>query len=247
MSPLESPPQPQVVEEIRRRWHALQARISAACERAGRDPGSVRVVAVTKGHPAERCAAVLRAGIADLGENYVQEWRDKAGVPALQGVRWHFVGRIQRNKVRYLVGRVSLVHSVDRPALLEEFVRRAERDSGPCDVLVQVNLTGEAQKGGCPPDAVEELIRTARPPVRVCGLMTVARQGASDDELRQTFDRLRQLRDRLRDGLEPSRAEVLRELSMGMSADFEVAVECGATLLRIGTALVGPRPPHPKP
>jgi PLP dependent protein len=223
------PPAPlPALDEVRRRLGEVRRRI----ERAGGDPDLVRVCAVTKGFGIEAARLAVDAGLVDLGENYAQELVAKAADLAAEGrtVRWHAIGRLQRNKVRSLAGIVDLWQSVDRASLGAEIARRAPGAA----VLVQVNVSDEAQKGGCAPEAtgtlVQQLIDEG---LDVRGLMTVGRTGPAD-EARRGFDALA----RLADGLD------LPVRSMGMSADLEAAVRSGATMVRPGTALFGPRPPR---
>ena len=198
----------------------------------------VGIVAVTKGHGSPAVRAAVDAGLQDIGENRVQEALAKQeeleGLP----VRWHLIGSLQRNKVRQVVGRFAVIHSLDRPELAIELARRnGERE--PQKVLVEVNCSGEPQKGGVEPEQLAELLETVRglPALEVGGLMTLAE--LSDDERvqRRAFSRLRELRDRMEQA-----GHVLPELSMGMSGDYTVAVEEGATLVRLGTLLFGERP-----
>jgi pyridoxal phosphate enzyme (YggS family) len=204
---------------------AVRARIADAAGRAGRDPSEITLVAATKTVPAERVAAVVAAGVVDIGENRAQELTAKA--PALEGsgARWHFLGQLQRNKVRALSPWVVCWQSVDREELGEEIARRA---SG-ARVLVEVNLAGEAAKGGCRPSEVAALVDSLRSRgLEVAGLMAVP---PADDDPRRWFARLRELGAHLE----------LAELSMGMSGDYEIAVEEGATMVRVGRALFGAR------
>lgn len=229
---------------IRERLQRVQDRIRAACARVGRDPGGVRVVGVTKGFDAELAAAAARAGVVELGENRVQEAREK--IPCVRelvgedAVTWHLVGHLQRNKARWAVQLFTWVHSVDSPELAHELSRRATSAGRTVEVLVEVNVAGEATKYGTTPERAAELVELAAvlPGLRVRGLMTVAPQAPDPEEVRWVFRALRELRDRIRvgHGLE------LPELSMGMTDDFEVAVEEGATLVRLGRALFGERP-----
>ena len=204
---------------------AVRDRIASAARRAGRDTASVTVVAASKTVEPARVRAVVAAGIADVGENRAQELVAKAPVCADLAVRWHFLGQLQRNKVRALAPHVAWWHTVDRVALGDEIARRAPGAS----VLIQVNLGGEAQKGGCAPGDVAPLVEAlADRDVRVRGLMTVP---PDDGEPRRWFAQLRELADALQ----------LPELSMGMSGDYEIAVEEGATMVRVGRALFGAR------
>jgi pyridoxal phosphate enzyme (YggS family) len=203
---------------------SVRARIDAAAVRAGRDPAEVTLLAATKTVDAERVRAVVAAGVIDIGENRAQELLEKA--PMVEGARWHFVGTLQRNKVRALAPWVTCWQSVDRDALGAEIARRAPA----ARVLVEVNLAGEAQKGGCTPGEAPALADTLRDHgLRVEGLMTVP---PAEGDPRPWFTALRELAGRLE----------VSELSMGMSGDFEIAVEEGATMVRVGRALFGDRP-----
>jgi hypothetical protein len=205
------------------------ARVRSRIEAAGGDPDAVVVVAVTKGFDATAVAAAVDAGLHDLGENYAQELVAKAeGAPP--SVRWHAIGRLQRNKVRLLAPHVTLWQSVDRAELGAEIARRAPGAT----VLAQVNVSGEAAKGGCEPDATAGLVRDlAADGLQVAGLMAIGAAG-SPEAARPGFARLRDLADGLS----------LPVRSMGMSGDLEAAVAEGATMVRVGTALFGPRSPR---
>ncbi len=225
-------------EQVQQNLAAVRARIAAACGRSGRDPSSVRVVAVTKGFPVSVAVAAAQAGLVDLGENYVQEAREK--VRALPEVTWHMVGHLQRNKAREAVRLFSWIHSVDSVPLTEELSRRAVQHGRTVRVLLQVNVAREPQKHGVPP---EEALALAQAVVRceglqLVGLMTIAPLSPDPEAVRWVFRELRRLRDDLSDRL----GVPLPELSMGMTDDFEVATEEGATLVRIGRALFGERP-----
>lgn len=207
--------------DVADRLAALRARI----ERAGADPDTVRIVGVTKGFDTSAVAAAVDAGLVDLGESYAQEMVVKAP-EAPPGVRWHWVGRLQRNKVRQVAAHVGLWHSVDRSELGAEIARRAPGAA----VLAQVNTSGEDTKGGCAPADTAGLVADLRADgLDVRGLMTVALRGP--DGAAECFRTLRTLADDLG----------LPERSMGMSDDLEAAVAEGATLVRVGTALFGPR------
>ena len=206
----------------------VRDRIDAAARRAGRDAAEVTLIGASKMVPAERIAEALDAGLTDLGENRAQELLAKAPVLAERPVppRWHFVGRLQRNKVAALSPWVGCWHSVDRLPLGEAIARRAPG----ARVLVEVNLGDEPTKGGCAPDEVDGLVEALSGlDLDVDGLMTVA---PLDGDPRGWFAALRDLGVRLG----------LRELSMGMSADFEAAIEEGATMVRVGRAIFGARP-----
>lgn len=218
---------PGVLATVQANLAAVRERIATAARRAGRDPASVTLVAVTKTVPLPTVRAALVAGLHHLGENRAQELLEKA--PALVGhappACWHFVGRLQRNKVRALAPHVQVWESIDRVELVAELARHVSA----ARIHVQVNVAGEAQKGGCSPDDAPAIVAAARGAgLVVAGLMTVP---PFAEDPRPHFAALRALGARLG----------LAELSMGMSGDVEVAVEEGATTVRVGTALFGPR------
>ncbi|MBS1118335.1 MAG: YggS family pyridoxal phosphate enzyme [Deltaproteobacteria bacterium] len=217
------------------RWAAVRDRVVEASVRAGRDPAGVTIVAVSKTHPAEAVRDAAAAGATDFGENYAQELASKR---ALCGdVRWHYIGRLQRNKAKLVAGQVVLVHAVESVELAEELGKRAGGVTQP--VLVAVNLGGEATKGGVTADTAAALARSilAVPGVRLDGLMTMPPPRDDPEASRPVFDALRVLRDQLQQELGAG----LPVLSMGMSGDFEIAIACGATHVRIGTAIFGTR------
>jgi hypothetical protein len=222
------------VTTIAARWQAVRARVDAACERAGRAPSEVTIVAVSKLQPATAVVEAAAAGATDFGENYAQELAAKRD--ACGDVRWHFIGRLQRNKAKLVAGRVALVHAVDTVELAVELGKRAPSVQ---PVLLAVNLGGEDTKGGVAPAAMVELARAVAgvANVRLDGLMTMPPPADDPEASRPHFDRLRALRDELVGALD----RPLPVLSMGMSGDFEVAIACGATHVRIGTAIFGPR------
>lgn len=219
---------------------ALRARVAAAALAAGRRPQDVRIIGVTKTRPTEVAIAAAAAGLTDLGENRTSELVAKAA--AVPSVRWHLVGRLQRNKVRDVVGRGCLLHAVDRSALVDAIADRAEALGVVQDVLVQVNVAGDPAKGGCDLADLEGLVTYAagRAGLRVTGLMTVPPLPPPGEDPAAAaapwFARLRVARDALRE-----RFPELEELSMGMSDDLEAAVGEGATMVRVGTALFGVR------
>ena len=214
----------------------MVANVAAACERAGRSPSEVTIVAVSKLHPAEAVLAAAAAGATDFGENYAQELDAKrAAVTA--DVRWHYIGRLQSNKAKLVAGRVALVHAVDSVSLATELGKRA---AAVQPILLAVNLGGETTKGGITAEAAPALARqlAAVANVRLDGLMTMPPPSDDPDASRPLFEQLRELRDRIAGELE----RPLPVLSMGMSGDYEVAIACGATHVRIGTAIFGARP-----
>jgi hypothetical protein len=221
---------------IAARWAAVRARVDAACARAGRDPAEVTIIAVSKTQPAEAVLAAAAAGARDFGENYAQELAAKRAACAAADVRWHFIGRLQRNKAKLVAGQVALVHAVDSVELAAELGKRSPAVQ---PVLLAVNLAGEATKGGVPeadaPALAREIAGVAN--VRLDGLMTMPPPSDDPEASRPYFDALRALRDRLAAQL----GAPLPVLSMGMSGDFEVAIACGATHVRVGTAIFGAR------
>ena len=210
----------------------VRERMAAACARAGRAPNEVTLVGVSKGFPAEAVAEAHAAGLRDLGENRVREAAGKIELLAARGVRprWHLIGHLQRNKAKTAVELFGIIHSVDSVRLAQALSRRAH-ESVP--ILLEVNVAQEAGKFGFAPEEVTSALSTieALPNLDVRGLMTVAPLTDDPERVRPVFRRLRELRD----------AHGLQELSMGMTGDFEVAIEEGATLIRVGRAIFGPR------
>lgn len=209
---------------------AVRARIEAACARSGRDPACVRLVAVTKGHDAQEIERrLLSRGVLDLGENRVQEWRDKAAALPTD-VRWHFVGSLQRNKVKYLAdGSVTWVHSLNSARLADAMEAQAERRDHRFRALIEVDVAREEAKQGVPEERLSDLLAhcASLARVEVVGLMALAPYVDDPEATRPVFRRLAEL----------AAEHGLRELSMGMSRDVEVAIEEGATVVRVGSAL----------
>ena len=222
-------------QDIRTNLERVRERIARAAERAGRRADDVLLVGVSKTVDAARIRAAVAAGLGALGENRVQEARDKIAELG-RPVAWHLVGHLQTNKAREALDLFDVVHSVDRIELARELDRRARARGRPVDALVQVNVAAEPSKGGWPPEAVETAVEalTALGGLRVRGLMTIPPAVDRAEDARGWFRALRKLAER----------HGLADLSMGMSGDFEVAVEEGATMVRVGTAIFGPRPPR---
>jgi hypothetical protein len=215
-------------------------RMDQAAKKAGRNPGEVTLVAVSKTVETARIREAIEAGVTILGENYVQEAREKIDEIG-HGVQWHMVGHLQRNKAKYAVTLFDYMHSIDGIGLAHEIDRRAAQKEEKVRGLVEVNLSGETSKFGIGPDAVMDLIRHVAPleHISIEGLMTMPPYFNEPEKARPYFVRLRELRDRIQgEGIEGVR---LDELSMGMSGDFEVAIEEGATMIRVGTAIFGER------
>jgi pyridoxal phosphate enzyme (YggS family) len=226
-------------EQIAAGLGEVRARIAAAEKAAGRPAGSVELLAVSKKMAPDDVRAALAAGQRAFGENYAQELRDKRTALAADPTppEWHYIGPLQSNKVKYVAGLVALVHTVDSVALLEAIAARG----APQACLVQVNVAGEAQKRGLGPAALPALLDrfAALPNVTCAGLMLIPPLTENPDDARPHFAALRALRDR--EAAHPRPNVDLRELSMGMSADLEVAIAEGATIVRVGTAIFGAR------
>lgn len=235
-----------LTDQIAHRAAEVRDRIAEAAHRAGRDPADVTLVAVTKTHPIETVRAAVEAGLTDLGENRVQELVEKSDALPGEGaggrVRWHLIGSLQRNKARDAAARADLFHALDSVRLADALDKRARQAERVLPVLVQVNISDEDAKHGVAPDAAHDLLAAAaeRPNLEPVGLMGMAAlaEDAADLErvVRPAFRRLRQLFE--------AAPQPLSVLSMGMSGDFEVAVEEGATHVRVGSALFGARPPQ---
>lgn len=222
------------------RLEAVRVRIRSGCLKAGRAPEAVRLIAVGKTYPDTDIAALYEAGQRDFGENYIQEWQHKA--TALRGacpdIVWHIIGHIQSNKTRAVAEGAAWVHSVDSLKTAQRLSAQRPESLPPLNVCLEVNIGAEAQKHGIAPADVLALAQAvaALPRLKLRGLMCVPEAQADDAVLRQRFEAMSQLLDTLRDhGL------AVDTLSMGMSADLETAIACGATAVRIGTALFGPR------
>jgi PLP dependent protein len=236
------------VDALRDAHGAVLARIAEACARSGRDPAAVTLVAVSKTVDAARLRSAVEAGITTLGENRVQEGEVKVG--EVPGARWHLVGPLQSNKARRALETFDVIQTVDSAELAERLERLARevRGVGPADrypVLLQVNVDDDPSKAGLAPDALPAVIDAIAGlgALEVRGLMTIGRQVADAEAARPTFAKLRGLSERLRAGDAP----LGPELSMGMTDDFEVAVEEGATLVRVGRAIFGERPHRHEP
>lgn len=226
-------------ESVQDRVEAVRARVKAACLRSGRDPDSVRILPVTKNFGPDAVQALAAAGFRCMGENRVQEARQK--IPECSGLlEWHLIGHLQSNKVREAVRIFSGIQSVDSERLLRLIDGAAREEGKTLPVFLEVNVAGESSKFGLRPEAVGSVLDAARElfRVRIVGLMTVPPVVADPAEARPWFQALRALRDRLQE----ERGVELSELSMGMSADFETAIEEGATWIRLGSILLGSRP-----
>jgi len=220
---------------------SVRSRIDAAARRAGRDPSDVQLIAVSKTFGADHVRAAWAAGQRDFGENKVQEALQKIGETADMEIRWHLIGHLQSNKAKKAVAPFACIHSVDSVDLLRKMDAAAREQGASPDVLVQIDLAGEATKFGAGAGEARRILDAALEAraVRVAGLMLIPPWNEDQEQTRPWFVRLRELRDAWRgEGVRP---DALRHLSMGMSHDFEVAIEEGATHIRVGTALFGER------
>ena len=225
----------------------VKANMARAALDAGRDPAEITLVAATKVQTSDTIRAAIAAGVAVCGENRVQELTAHLDDYAYDGAKIHFIGHLQTNKVRFVVGRVDLIESVDSPRLLEAVERQAAKLNLVQDILLEVNIGREESKGGCLPEDLPALARQAMdlPHVRLRGLMAIPPAAAESGDNRRFFAATRQLFVDIRSQIGDNDTDI-DCLSMGMSGDYEDAIREGATLVRVGTALFGPRPPmHP--
>ncbi len=225
---------------IRENLTDVERRIKEACLRCGREPSSVRLIAVSKTKPAEMIQEAIAAGILDFGENKPQELRDKYEILP-KNLRWHMIGNLQRNKVKYVVGRAVMIHSLGSDELAESIEKEAEKKDLIMPVLAEVNMAGESSKSGLTPEETEAFLRrvSSMKHLKVKGLMTIAPMTEFPEENRVYFRELRNL------AVDIARKNIdnvdMYELSMGMTGDFEVAIEEGATMVRVGTGIFGAR------
>ena len=229
-------------QELAERAAAVREALDDAARSAGREPGDVTLVAVSKLHPASDIRALAETGQTDFGENYVQEALGKQEEMAGLDVNFHFIGGLQSNKAKFVAGNFTLVHSVDSPKLAQALHKKAESLGVVQDILIQVNIAGETQKSGITVESLPRLAEEAMGMhgVRLVGLMTMPPFFDEPERARPVFSRLRQLRDEL----EKQLGTKLPHLSMGMTGDFVPAVQEGATMVRIGTRIFGARPPR---
>lgn len=221
-------------------YRKVEARVAAACGRCGRKREEVTLIAVSKTKPVEMIRELMAAGVRDFGENKAQEMKEKSeqiGEP----LHWHFIGHLQTNKVKYVVGRACLIHSVSSLHLAEAIQKEADKKNVQCPVLVEVNIANEVTKSGIGEADAVELVRqvAALPNLKVRGLMAIAPPVEDPEENRPYFREMRRLAESIREMGLPGVS--MEELSMGMTGDFEVAIEEGATMVRVGTAIFGER------
>ncbi len=225
---------------IKENLEAVEKRVQDACKRAGRSRDEVTLIAVSKTKPVSLIREAMACGQVDFGENKVQELCKKQE-EIREPLRWHLIGHLQRNKVKYVVDKACLIHSVDSERLAQEIQKEAAKRDLVCPVLVEVNVGGEETKSGVSPQEALPLVRSiaALPNVKVKGLMTVAPPVEKPEDARIYFKELRELADTIRKEAIPG--VEMKELSMGMTGDFEAAIEEGATMVRVGTAIFGAR------
>lgn len=218
----------------------VEAKIEAACKRAGRDRSEVTLIAVSKTKPVEMLEEAYGIGIREFGENKVQEMMDKYEVMP-KDIHWHMIGHLQRNKVKYLMGKAALIHSVDSLRLAEEISAQSAKHEVTTDILIEVNIAGEETKFGTDREEAIALVEAAAklPNIHICGLMTIAPFVENSEDNRKYFQQIRQLsvdiKEKNIDNVD------MRILSMGMTGDYEVAIEEGATMVRVGTGIFGAR------
>ena len=229
------------MENIRENIESIRKRIADAAKRAGRDADDIKLIAVTKTVDVDKVEEAIAAGALDAGENKPQELARKYEVLG-DKIRWHQIGSLQTNKVKYIIDKVCMIHSLDREGLAEEIDKRASKIGRVIDCLVQVNISGEESKHGMSREEVEPFVRLVAekyPNIKIKGLMTMAPFDAERDEIRKVFRDLKELSDEI-NNMNIGNVE-MKELSMGMTNDFEIAVEEGATMVRVGTAIFGKR------
>ena len=226
---------------LKKRLESIEDRIKKAAESCGRNPESVRLVAVSKTMPVERVREAIQAGVTILGENYIQEAGDKISALSVYPVSWHFIGHLQRNKVKYAVKLFDLIHSVDSLKLAQEVNKQAKNHNKTQQILIQVNIGEDPSKSGTATEGTLQLVQNVSrfENLSVRGLMTMPPFFDDPERVRPCFEELAKLRDLIAAESIPNVA--MDELSMGMTGDFEVAIACGATLIRIGTAIFGRR------
>ena len=229
------------MEAIAHNLQLVHDQIRSVCKKTGRNPSGIRLIAVSKTKPAKLVKEAYEAGHLDIGESYVQELLAKQDSEELSGlpIHWHFIGHLQSNKVKDVVGRASLIHGIDKTGTARELSKRALAKNVTADYLVEVNTSGESSKFGLSPDALlsEAPLFFELPNIRLRGLMTIA--SPDRQKARMEFRMLSELLDKLK-SISPD-PSLLCELSMGMSQDYDIAIEEGATMIRIGTAIFGSR------
>lgn len=226
---------------VAERLKEVEDRIAAAAERSGRKREDITLVAVTKTHPASMMNEAIEAGAKDIGENKPQEVRDKYA--DVLPVKWHLIGHLQTNKVKYVIDKCCMIHSVDSIKLMDEIERLARQHEKNMDILIQVNISGEESKSGIEPSELEELLKHAGElsNVKVRGLMTIIPANTNQESNAVWFKAMKKLFDETKAEENKYENVVMDYLSMGMSGDFETAIECGSNMVRVGSAIFGAR------
>ncbi|MDO5398328.1 MAG: YggS family pyridoxal phosphate-dependent enzyme [bacterium] len=226
---------------IAERLRAVEERIAAAAERSGRTRGDITLIAVTKTHPASMMNEAIEAGAAYVGENKPQEVRDKFA--EVLPVKWHLIGHLQTNKVKYVIDKCDMIQSVDSVKLMDEIERLAVSHDTKMDILIQVNISGEESKSGIEPEQLHELLKHAGTltRVKVRGLMTIIPASNDREENAGWFRKMKKLYDQTAALAGEYKNVTMEYLSMGMSGDFETAIECGSNMVRVGSAIFGAR------
>ena len=227
------------MQDIAQRLSEVEKRIESAAQKSGRKRSDILLVAVTKTHPPEMINAAIAAGVTDIGENKPQEVRDKYN--AVEPVNWHLIGHLQTNKVKYVIDKCCMIHSVDSVKLMDEIDARARACGKVMDILIQVNISGEESKSGIAPEELDSVLKYAAntPNLKVRGLMTIAPNKGDSNINKLHFNNMHKL---FSDTKMKTYDNVSMDyLSMGMSGDFEDAIECGANIVRIGSAIFGKR------
>lgn len=231
------------VAEIKRNFEIVKERVKKAALSCSRNPNEIKIVTISKTHPADIVINAIKAGVNVFGENYVQELKEKIQLLESQNItqpEWHFVGHLQTNKVKYIVPYISLIHSVDSVHLAEEISYQAKKYYKTIDILLQINTSGEKSKFGCEPQEACDIFRAIKEieNINIAGLMTIGSFSEDENIYRNEFRLLRSIKEQMNEKY----PEVnVMNLSMGMTHDFEAAIEEGATIVRIGTAIFGER------
>jgi pyridoxal phosphate enzyme (YggS family) len=231
------------VKEIKKNYGNVRERVKKAALSCGRNPDEIKIVAVSKTHPVDMVANAISAGIPVFGENYVQEMKEKISLLESKNIvqpEWHYIGHLQTNKVKYIIPYVSLIHSVDSIKLAEEISKQAKNNNKIVDILMQINTSGEESKSGCDPLETCDIFRVMKEieNIRIIGLMAIGSFSDNEFIYRNEFRLLRSMKEQMNEKY----PEVnIKHLSMGMTHDFEAAIEEGATIIRIGTAIFGER------
>lgn len=227
--------------DIKRNFDEVSAKKNLTAKRFNRQPQDIKIIAVSKTHPAEIVKKAFISGIRLFGENYVQELIEKHSVLEEEGItpEWHFIGHLQTNKVKYIAPFVSMIHSVDSIKLATEISKQAAKNNRTIDVLIQINTSGEESKSGCEPDQVCDIAKqiVLLPNIKLQGVMTIGTFPDNEVTIRREFGILKNSLKEINHSLQLN----LKELSMGMSHDFDIAVEEGSTMIRVGTAIFGYR------